>query len=80
MENLYTIPEGTVLEYTNEIASVTAYLAGVKSENFSDTPGHLQKEVYDKAEKNKFAKIVRNLCVVRNALLRNYYEINERIK
>ncbi len=72
-------PDSDFLQVTTEIVSFTAYLSGVKKENFSDIPGHLQIEIYNKIDKNNYAKIIRNLCILRNTLLKNYYEINERI-
>ena len=72
-------PDSDTLQITTEIVSLTAYLSGVKKENFSDIPGHLQIEIYNKTDKNSYAKIIRNLCILRNTLMKKYYEINERL-
>lgn len=63
-----------------EIVSLVAYLTGVRYEMFENTVEPPQLEVYEKLENNRAARIVRNLCVLRTALLRNAGKIGQEAK
>ena len=51
-----------------EIVSHVAYLIGVKENIFDNEKEPPLREVYDKLKKNKNARIIRNLCILRTQL------------
>lgn len=61
----------------NMIVSKVAYLLGVPKEKFSNNTEELayDKAVYDEMDKEKRAKLVRALCMVRTDLEQNYAKI-----
>ncbi|MCR5487527.1 MAG: hypothetical protein K6F35_08330 [Lachnospiraceae bacterium] len=58
-----------------QIVSYVGYLLGVKEEYFEKDI--LKKDVYKIAEKNKQARIVRNLCALRTITERSYKQITQ---
>ena len=63
-------------ENTFDLVSKVAYLIGVPKTIFENEHEPPQIEIYKQLEKDKTARIVRNLCVIRNAIERNYKNIN----
>lgn len=57
---------------SHEIVSITGYLMGVDKSRFhteeEDPTRALFVETFDKLEKNKHAKILRNLCILRTSI------------
>ena len=65
---------------TYEIISKVAYLIGVPKSVF-ENPNHPPKiEVYDRIDKDKNARIIRHLCVIRNHIERGFKHINNKMK
>ena len=65
---------------TYEIISKIAYLIGVPKRVF-ENPNHPPKiEVYDRIDKDKNARIIRHLCVIRNHIERGFKHINNKLK
>lgn len=66
--------------YSHNIVSLTGYLLGVDKAYFLneiENPNRaLFVEIFDELEKNKRAKILRNLCIVRTNLEKNFKKIN----
>ncbi len=65
---------------THVIASKTAYLIGIFEQYF--WPEEMEsriflKEIYEEMNKEKSARIIRNLCTVRTGILMNFKKINE---
>lgn len=60
-----------------EIVSVVAYLIGVPEEKIS---GYPMAEKFPALSKNKSARIVRNLSIVRTAIERNFKAINNQMR
>lgn len=65
---------------THVIASKTAYLIGIFEQYF--WPEEMEsriflKEIYEELNKQKSARIVRNLCMLRTSILMNFKKINE---
>lgn len=63
-----------------EIVSTVAYLIGIPINIFENIHEGPKKEVFDRLEENKSARIIRNLSIVRNAVERNFGAINKRMK
>ena len=61
---------------TYELVSKVAYLIGVPRHIFENEHESPQMEVYERLETDKAARIVRNLCIVRTAIERNFRHIN----
>ena len=59
------------------IVSITAYLIGVKEEMFQR---EFKTSIYQLLETKPEAKIIRSLCLIRHALIRNYGAINSRLR
>lgn len=57
---------------TYNIVSLMAYLIGVDSNRFGDGDAPFLKEVFDNCNKEKAARIIRNLCRLRTAFEKNY--------
>ncbi len=75
-------PETTQIEYPNstyEVISKVAYLIGVPLRIFELEHEPPKIEVYQELQKNKNARIIRNLCMLRTAIERNYRELNYQI-
>lgn len=65
---------------TYTIISMTAFLLGVSEDIFIDTYKPPRKEIYDKLQKDKPMRIIRNLCTLRTAIERNFKTINEKMR
>ncbi len=65
---------------TYRIVSLVAYLIGVPHKFFEDGSGNLQGDVYLSLEKDKNARIIRNLCRLRTAIERNFRNINNKMR
>lgn len=69
---------------SHEIVSKTGYLLGVDKKYFyaeeDNSDRALFIEIYKQLEFNKPAKILRNLCIIRNSLEQNFKNINNSMK
>ena len=61
---------------TFDIVSKVAYLSGVPERFFINEEKRLQLSVYTKLDRDKNARIIRNLCIVRTAIERGFKKIN----
>lgn len=66
--------------YPKEIASVFAYLIGVKKDIFENEYESPQMETYNKLIKNRHATIIRYLCMLRTEIERGYTHITKAIQ
>lgn len=66
--------KSTTATYT--LVSTIAFLVGVPQHTFENEHEPPQIEVYDKLKYNKNACIIRNLCMLRTAIIRNFKKIN----
>lgn len=66
--------------YPKEIASVFAYLIGVKKEIFENENESPQMETYNKLIKNRNATIIRCLCMLRTDIERGYKKITHALQ
>lgn len=64
---------------TYSIVSTVGYLIGVPKQYFVHEQGKLSLELFDQLDKDKNARIIRNLCMLRTAIELNYREANYRI-
>lgn len=62
---------------TYELVSKVAYLIGVPLRIFQNEHEPPKIEIYDQLEQDKNARIIRNLCIIRTAIERNYRKIND---
>ena len=62
---------------TYELVSKVAYLIGVPLRIFQNEHEPPKIEIYDRLEQDKNARIIRNLCIIRTAIERNYRKIND---
>ena len=60
---------------TYNIISIVAYLIGVEKHHFENKAEPPQLPLYEELEKNKNARIIRNLCRIRTAFEQNYAKI-----
>lgn len=65
---------------TYELVSKVAYLIGVPKRIFENEHEAPRLEIYEQLEKDKTARIVRNLCVVRTSIERNFKNINDKMR
>ena len=65
---------------TYELVSKVAYLIGVPLRIFQNEHEPPKIEIYDRLEQDKNARIIRNLCIIRTAIERNYRKINDIIR
>ena len=65
---------------TYDIVSKVAYLIGVPKHIFENDHEPPKIEIYELLDKDKSARIVRNLCVVRAAIERHFGKINDAIR
>lgn len=75
--------EQCMRQSNHSISSKVAYLVGVEEKRFweDDKEGRvLFKEVFDHLEKQKPARIVRNLCILRSCIIKNWGKINLALK
>lgn len=66
----------TYKDSTYEIVSKVAYLIGVPKRIFENEHEPPKLEIFEKLDKDKNARIVRNLCMLRTSIERNYKKIN----
>lgn len=67
-------------ENTFDLVSKVAYLIGVPKTIFENEYEPPQLDIYNQLEKNKTARIVRNLCVIRTSIERNFKNINNAMR
>lgn len=65
---------------TYEIVSIVAYLIGVNTSIFTNEHEPPKMEVYNRLNQEKPARIVRNLCILRTAIERNFKYINDKMQ
>lgn len=65
---------------TFEIVSKVAFLIGVPYRIFENEHEPPQMEVYQRLQLDKNARIIRNLCIVRTEIERNFKRINDRMR
>ena len=65
---------------TYDIVSKVAYLIGVPKKIFENEHEPPKIEIYEVLDKDKSARIVRNLCIVRAAIERNFGKINDKMR
>ena len=65
---------------THDIVSKVGYLIGVPKYRFEDGRYRLKLDLYETLDKNKTARIVRNLCIVRASIERNFGRINDMMR
>lgn len=63
-----------------DIVSIVAYLIGVPKRIFENAYEPPLPAVYEKLDRNKHARIVRNLCMVRTAIERNFKALNDAMR
>ena len=67
-------------EPTHSICSILAYMIGVDGDYFVEEPhSRLKKGVFDRADQRKDLQLVRQLCVLRNLVMRNCQEFSREI-
>ena len=80
-EQSYSVPEkNQYKDSTYEIVSKTAYLIGVPLRIFENEHEAPQLEVYRRLENDKNARIIRNLCIIRTEIERNFKKINDKMR
>ena len=80
-EQVHTVAEK--IQYkdsTYEIVSKVAYLIGVPLRIFENEHEAPQMDVYQRLEKDKNARIIRNLCIIRTEIERNFKKINDKMR
>ncbi len=65
---------------TYEIVSKVAYLIGVSKHVFENEHESPKIEIYNELDQDKNARIIRNLCIVRTSIERNFKNINDAIR
>lgn len=70
----------TYKDSTYEIVSKVAYLIGVPRRIFENPHEPPKMEIFDLLEKDKNARIVRNLCLLRTAIERSFGHIQEKMR
>ena len=75
-----TIEKAEYQNSTYEIVSKVAYLIGVPQRIFENEHEPPQRKVFLQLELDKNARIVRNLCVARTAIERNFKSINQAMR
>ena len=70
----------TYKDSTYVIVSKVAYLIGVPKRIFDNEHEPPQLEVYQQLENDKNARIIRNLCIIRTEIERNFRHINREMK
>ena len=63
---------------TYELISQIAYLIGVPKRIFENEYESPKLAVFQSMERDRSAKIIRNLCMIRTAIERNYKNIKEK--
>lgn len=67
-------------ESTYDIISKMAFLTGVPERIFDNVHEPPQREIFDCMRKEKSCRIVRNLCLLRTQLVRNYKKISDAMR
>ncbi len=67
-------------EYTHDITTKVAYLLGIKKHLFEKENTSFDIEVFNKLNKDKNARIIRNLCAIRTSIFINFSKINHAFK
>lgn len=62
---------------THNVVSIVAYLLGVGKQHFENVHEPPRIEIYDQLDQNQDARIIRNLCIVRNAMEQKYKAISQ---
>ena len=62
---------------TYELVSKVAFLIGVPQRIFENEHEAPQFDVYEQLSKDKNARIIRNLCIIRTSIERNFRKIND---
>ena len=70
----------TYKDSTYVVISKVAYLIGVPKRIFENEHEPPQLEVFQQLENDKNARIIRNLCIIRTAIERNFKYINEKMR
>lgn len=76
------VPQITASDHKNDkfnVVSTMAYLLGVSERIFDNPHEAPQRSIYDDLDKQKPARIIRNLCRLRNALQQRYLTINNQM-
>lgn len=63
-----------------DIVSKTAYLIGVPQKQFENEKTSLQPEIFKTLERNRSARIIRNLCILRTDVEKYYTKIINKMK
>jgi len=67
-------PSGSFKDSKYDVVGVVAYLIGVPVDKIREYP---QYQVFPKLDLDKTARIIRNLCIVRTSIERNFKKIND---
>lgn len=67
----------TYKDSTYEIVSKVAYLIGVPKRIFENEHEAPKLDIYERLDKDKTARIIRHLCIIRTAIEKNFKQINE---
>lgn len=81
--NVVQVPDNDNVVFshsTYELVSKVAYLIGVPKRIFENPYEAPKMEIYDKLDKDKSARIVRHLCIIRTAIERNFKNINDKMR
>lgn len=62
---------------TYELVSKVAFLIGVPQRIFENEHEAPQLDVFNRLSKDKNARIIRNLCIIRTSIERNFKKIND---
>ncbi len=73
-------PEKDFKKHTYAVISTVAYLTGVKKEFFEKPTCAPDYEVYKKLDRDKRARIIRNLCSIRTCIERKFSLIKQAMK
>ena len=65
---------------TYELVSKIAYLIGVSKNIFDNEYEPPKIEIYEKLDRDKNARIIRHLCIIRTAIERKFKYINEKMR
>ena len=74
-----TLPRNYYRDSTYTIVSLVSYLLGVPKRIFENEHEPPKMEIYRQMELDKNARIVRNLCMLRTAIERNFGQINDQM-
>jgi len=68
-------PQNCQRNSTHQITSIVAYLAGVMRQIFANEREPLNLEVFQELEKDRDARIIRNLCILRTVIEQNFAQL-----